>query len=176
MRLAVAVALLLMSAPAAEAAVLPAPIAPADSGKLQCYAPIAETKSCASLAGYQRRSDGKIYNPATVMISPSPLITMKSATVVTIKDGKVCGFITADDAATAEFLIAGKPADAPQTAKMRELLAKAQQHLFGREICTRYLPQTDGSLLASATLDGAPQPPDQKVIWVSPEDGYEVRP
>jgi len=55
-------------------------------------------------------------------------------------------------------------------------MQSAMKGFFGHEICSTYVP-ADGSLLAKVTVDGASQPTmDQRVIWVSPTDGYKVGP
>ena len=47
---------------------------------------------------------------------------------------------------------------------------------LGTEGCTHYTPQGDG-WLAEVSIDGQPRPEfNQTVVWVSPADGYTVRP
>lgn len=110
---------------------LPAPIGPASEGKLQCYAPNRVTKSCQSLAAYQSGPGGSISNPATVLISAAPPITMSIVTPVTIKAERVCGFVRPEDIAAAEFAVGGMPATASQTALLRQRMAAAQKAFFG---------------------------------------------
>src|ERR1700720_1128659 len=63
-----------------------------------------------------------------------------------------------------------------QTATLRQQMQSAMKGFFGPEICSTYVP-ADGLLLAKVTVDGASQPTmEQKVIWVSPTDGYKVSP
>ena len=167
----------LRSVPAScDGAPLPSPIAPASDGRLQCYAPNPATKSGQSLAEYQSRPDGTIMNPATVLISVAPPITMRTVTPVTIKAGQVCGYIRPEGIEAAEFAIGGNPATEGQTALFKDKIAASQKCLFGHEICTAYV--TDGdALVAKASVDGVAQPAmDQKVIWVSPGDGFKVQP
>jgi len=176
MRLCGFVAINCAIASAAVAAPLPSPIALASDGKLQCYAPNLATKSCQSLAAYEFGPDGGIINPATVLISVTPAITMRVTAPVTIKADSVCGFIRPEDLQAAAFTIAGASATATQAAALKQTIVAAQKGLFGHEICTAYLPQGD-ALIAKASVDGVAQPAmDQKVLWVSPGDGFKVQP
>ncbi len=59
---------------------------------------------------------------------------------------------------------------------LRQQVETSMQKFFGHEICTAYVADGD-HLIAKASVDGAPQPAmDQKVIWVSPTDGFKVQP
>jgi hypothetical protein len=158
----------------AEAAPLPAPIAKASDGSLQCYSPNVQTKSCRSLSTYQRRADGTLVNPATVLISNSPAITMTAATTVQIKNGQVCGALRADDIAAARFQISGGTAGPELNAKLRRVVASSMKGVIGKEICTAYI-SVAGVLTAKASVDGA-HAVSEPVIWVSPSDGYKVQP
>jgi hypothetical protein len=161
---------------AAVAAPLPPPITPASDGKLQCYAPNVAAKSCQSLAAYEATPDGRIVNPATVLISAAPLITMRTVTPVTIKANQVCGYVQPEDIEAAEFVVGDGPATSAQAAKLRQKMLAAQKGVFGREICTAYVTEGD-ALIAKASVDGVSEPAmDQRVMWVSPSDGFAVRP
>lgn len=107
------------------------------------------------------------------MLNPSPLIVMRDQIPVVVRDGAVCGPLT--DLEGAVFTIDGQPAD-PQTAEMLRGQLSAAFAQLGTEVCTHYTPQGEG-WLAEAVIDGRPRPDlNQPVIWVSPTDGYSVRP
>jgi len=160
----------------ALAAALGPPLAAAADGQIQCYAPDAARMTCQSLAAYKARPDGGIDNTALVLISQDPPMTMRTVSQVEIKAGQVCGAIRPEDIAAATFTISEAPADEAQTVRLRETMQAAMSGLFGREICTAYIP--DGpAAIAKATVNGAEAPTmDQKVIWVSPTAGYRVAP
>jgi hypothetical protein len=169
-------AAVLLAATSAHAAKLAPPIAQAASGAMQCYAPNTTRKTCASLAGYTLNADGGIDNLAIVLISNSPVVVMRTTAPVVIKDGRVCGPIRAEDLQASTFVIEGQPADEATTAQARQQVMGAMKAMVGKEVCTAYIP--DGAeFAAKATLDGVAQPAmDQRVIWVSPSDGYTVAP
>jgi hypothetical protein len=160
----------------ATAASLDPPLAPAAAGQLQCYAPDLARKTCRSLATYAIGANGEIRNRAEVLISDEHPITMTTTTVVTIRNGTVCGVIAAADIAAATFNIGDAPADDAQAAQLRSTINSAFQKLFGRQVCTAYV-QNGATLIAEATIDGVRDPTlDQTVVWVAPSDGFRVAP
>ena len=167
----------LIFAAAAQAAPMGPPLTPAADGRMQCYAPDTARKTCQSMAVYRRGEKGGIDNIAIVLISRSPAITMRTVSSVELKNGQVCGLVQLDDLQKAVFTIDGQPADADQTAQLRQQLAAAMKDVVGKEVCTAYIPAGAG-FTAKATIAGVAQSSDsdQTVIWVSPADGYKVAP
>lgn len=160
---------------AAVASGYPDPLAPAAAGKVQCYVPT-DRKTCASLASYAAAPDGTFATSAIVMLSKDPVVIMQTTTEVRIRDGAVCGTILKSDITGGGLTLSGEavPAD-----KAAPFLAKIAEHLapiIGHKICTVFVPDGDG-FIAKASMDGVAQPDqDQRVIWVSPSDGYRVAP
>ena len=155
---------------------LPDPIAPAARGELQCYSPDRSNKTCNSLASYKREPDGTIDNMALVLISKNPLITMETVSPVAVKSGQVCGKIRERDIDQAKFTNGHDALDASQVERLRQQLRVAFRDMFNHEICTRYSAEGD-VLVAKVTKDGVPMPTaEQRVIWVSPKEGYRVSP
>lgn len=167
--------LLLGLAGAAHGQALPGPLAPAASGKLQCYEPNRAKKTCQSLASYQLGPKGEILNGATVLISPAPLTTMTATSTVEIIAGQVCGAMREADVAAASFVVSGKPATPEETAALRARVTEAERPMFDRRICTAYDPEGE-ALLATATIEGLAEPLRMHVIWVAPSDGFTVSP
>jgi hypothetical protein len=101
---------------------------------------------------------------------------MATKSTVVVRAGRVCGAVRAEELAAADFTIGGAPATAEQTAALRGQVSAAVKGIVGREICTAYVP--DGKVLAAkVSIDGVSQPNmDQRVIWVSPNEGYSVAP
>jgi hypothetical protein len=162
--------------PAPGKSVLGPPLTQAQTGRLQCYEPNTETRHCQSLAGYVAGTGGRIDNPASVLLSKQPLIVMQTTTPVTIERGQVCGPVRAEDVSAASFTVDGLPAPADVTASLRSATLAAMQGVIGKTICTAYVPEGN-AFVAQATVDGVRRPEsDQKVIWVSPSDGYSVGP
>jgi hypothetical protein len=151
------------------------PVAPARQGLVQCYAPDPARKTCRSIGGYSFQPDGAILNSASVLISPSPLIVMRTVAPVQIKTGAICGRISQTDVDQASFTYEGKPLEGDGAARLRGAIGGAMSPLLGHEICTAFV--ADGDVLSGqVSLDGVRKADmDQKVLWVSPSD-YEVAP
>ncbi|HVZ29912.1 MAG TPA: hypothetical protein VG839_05930 [Asticcacaulis sp.] len=165
----------LLAAADALPAAYPDPLGPAATGQAQCYVPDTARKTCISMAYYKARGDGTFDNTAVVMLSKSPVVIMQTVTPATVADGAVCGKIEADQIAAATLTVNGQALSPADAAPMLAKLSAAMKGVYGKQICTRYVSE-GGQLTAKTTMDGAPQPDDQKVIWVSPGDGYHVAP
>ena len=173
MRFWILMAALCAAAPAAHAVDL-GPLAPAGEGKVQCYSPNTAARSCQSIGAYQVDAKGVIQNDAVVMVTSSPLLIMTTRSAVTIKAGGDCGVLRPAHIASATFTVEGRPADAAQTARLRAAMLGSMKPMLGHEICVYYRPQGEG-VLATSTVDGRPEPEmDQRVMWVSPSDGWRV--
>jgi hypothetical protein len=152
------------------------PISQAASWQLQCYAPNRDKKTCQSLAGYAKGEGGEIENTAMVMVSASPLVVMETVSPVTVRADQVCGAVRTRDIETADFTVDGLAAAPRQATNLRKRMLTAMRRFLGKKICTSYTPEGE-SLLATASVDGVPDPSlSQRVVWVSPADGYTVGP
>jgi hypothetical protein len=154
----------------------PSPIARAEKGDVQCYQPDKARKTCQSIASYKTMPDGKIQNTAIVLVGLKPVVVMRTATLVSIKNGQVCGPIKQADIDRATYTVDGAPATPRQVEVLHQQMTDSMATLLNADICTAYPPSGDG-LTARETVDGVAQPRlDQHVIWVSPADGYKVAP
>ncbi len=155
------------------------PLAPAASGQVQCYAPT-DHKTCASMSGYTALGDGIYNNVVTVLLAKQPVFVMQTTTPVAIKSGAVCGAITRQSIAAAALNVNGQAMPADKAAPVLQRIAVSLGSVIDHEICTSYVPDSAGpgtGFVAQASMDGKRQPDqDQKVIWVSPSDGYTVAP
>ena len=144
------------------------PIGPALEGQRQCYGPDTERRTCRALAGYTREPDGRLLNQAEVLIAREPPVIMHSVSEVVVRDGAICG--RGGGVETATFTLLGRTLDEETTGNIRRVLTAEDRG----ETCTRYLDRGE-TLWADPVVDGEPVPGD-RVIWVSPEDGYVVGP
>ena len=161
------------SAPAARA-LLPAPIAEASTGQIQCYGPNVEQRTCQGLETYTKGANGEIEDSEQILIGVSPTVVMHTVFPVTIKAGQLCEGMARQEFETADFTIDGAPAGADVTARLhRTVLAEMRGYLDHQE-CSAFISQ-GGSSWATTTLGGAkPRTASMKVMWVSPADGYTV--
>jgi len=165
----------LMALAATGTQAYPDPLTPAASGQVQCYAPT-DHKTCASIATYVANGDGSFANGAQILLNKQPVVVLQTSTPVTIKAGAVCGTITQDNIAKAGLTVNGQTLPADKAGPVLVQIAGALGSVINHEICTTYMPDGTG-FIAKAVMDGKPQPnQDQKLIWVSPSDGYTVAP
>jgi hypothetical protein len=173
--LAPAVALALAATLPAAAAELASPIAPAASGELQCTGPDTVKKTCQSITAYKVNTKGPVESTATVLVSQSPVVVMTTVTKVVIRGNQVCTQMRPTDIGNATYSVDGKPASEGQANTFRSVMQAAMLTSFGKAVCTAYVAGPDG-LSTQVTIEGMPQPGSQRVIWVSPADGYKVAP
>jgi hypothetical protein len=152
------------------------PLGPAAEGKVQCFQPNEAARTCQSIGAYRFGPNGEIENIATMMILTGPVVIMTTRAPAHIKGDRDCGTLRPEHIDRSTFSFDGKPANAAQTAALRAQMKASLAATFGHEACSAYMPN-GSALLATSTLDGAPRPAlDQKMIWVSPSDGYRVAP
>jgi hypothetical protein len=152
------------------------PLAPARAGKGQCYVPDTTRKTCQSIGWYSWQADGRISNRAELLVPSTPPLVVTVTSPVFVRGEAVCGPLRAEDIAAATVTVDGKPVPEEAAGQVRQLMIQAMQPFTGKVICTTYI--ADGEFLrAEATIDGAPRPDlTQRVLWVSPSDGYRVAP
>lgn len=150
------------------------PLAPAREGKVQCVSPNREKKTCLAIARYELGAGGAYKSAVTVMVNPAPLITMETRTAGTVEGGATCNTIIAADYDAAVFTMDGKPMDENMAAAIHPQVSAAIAPMAGKKGCSR--EHAEGDLLVSeVTLDGVAHPEmTQKLIWVSPSDGYTL--
>lgn len=150
------------------------PLAAAKAGKVQCANPNVEKKTCMGLTRYTVKPDGSFDTITTLMVAPQPVVTMEVKSSGTVKDGALCAPVRSADFEAATFQMDGKPADPAIASAIRTQVVASIAPLAGKMGCTHETP--DGAVLkAEITLDGVARPDmTQRVLWVSPEDGYQL--
>ena len=153
----------------------PAFLAPAASGQVQCYVP-SDHKTCVSTSVYTANSDGTFTDTSAVLLSKQPAVVLQISTPTAIKSGAVCAALRQQDVIAASISVNGQVIPPEKSGPILQKIAGSLSPIIGHEICTTFVP-ADGGFVAKASMDGKPQPAqDQKVIWVSPSDGYTVAP
>ena len=168
--------LVLALASAAPALAAGDPLAEARRGLFQCYVQDAARKTCRAIAHYEFSADGRIRNPALVLVSLQPVTIMAVTSQVEVKADAVCGIARAEDIDSASIAAAGQQLSPDQTRAIKTQIKAAMAARIGKEICTTYLPEGD-HYAAQVTVDGTPAPElSAQIYWVGPNDGYTVAP
>jgi hypothetical protein len=164
--------LTLLAPPPPQAA--PDPLAPARAGKIQCISPNREKKTCLAIATYKPGPDGSFESTVQVLVNPSPAIVMETHAKGAVEGGATCNIIRAEDYAAASFTMNGTPMDEAIASSIRPQVAAAIAPMAGKKGCSRERPEGD-MVISEVTLDGvAHAEMTQKLIWVSPSDGYTL--
>jgi hypothetical protein len=166
---------LVLAVAATQSAAAESPLTPAASGELQCTGPDTAKKTCQSITSYKFSPNGPIQSTATVLVSQSPVVIMTSITKVAVRGDAVCAPMRPQDIGNATYTVDGKPATEGQANTFRSVMQAAMLPAFGKEVCTEYVAGPDG-LSTQGMINGMPQPGSQRVIWVTPTDGYKVAP
>ncbi|RYY35729.1 MAG: hypothetical protein EOP59_15170 [Sphingomonadales bacterium] len=147
------------------------PLAQARAGKVQCVTPNDANKTCMGVTTYKVNADGSFETETTLMIAPSPLITMTVKAPGNVQGNALCGPVDKADFAAATILMDGQPANDAMAAAVRAQLSGAIAPMDGKMSCGT--EAADGTV--TVTLDGVARPDmTLKTKWVSPSDGYKV--
>ncbi|MES2989231.1 MAG: hypothetical protein V4808_15120 [Pseudomonadota bacterium] len=147
------------------------PLAPARAGKIQCVTPNEATKTCMGLSTYKINADGSFETSTTLLIAPTPLITMTVKSPGTVKDGALCGPVRKADFEAAAIEQDGQPANEAMAGAVRSQVAGAIAAMDGKMGCGT--EAADGTV--TVTLDGVARPDmTQKTKWVDPSEGYKL--
>jgi len=151
------------------------PLAPAQSGMVQCYEPDAASRTCQSMAAYRRGRDGAWTNVATILADPNLALTIELEMPVAVRDGAVCGTIRREQVLGAKLSMLDRAIPADRALPVLAQFADAMAGVIDHEVCTRYVPAA-GGLVARAKISGISAPiPEQRVIWVRSDAGYRVQ-
>lgn len=155
---------------------LPEPIAPAALGKAQCYSPDLARKVCRSINTYALRPDGQIANTATVVIEKSPAVLITTVSISTVVNRRVCTVVKKGDLLAATFTVNGDAPAEDQTAQLRVAILSGWAGLIDHAVCVSFVADGSG-FVAHTAFDGLPRPNlDQRMMWVTPKDGWKVAP
>jgi hypothetical protein len=168
------ISLLLAAALQAAAPAVADPLAPARIGDLQCYGADTVRRTCRAMAGYTFGTGGQILSQAEVVLQPSPLVTMKTVSPVTIRNGAVCGPLSGVD--KAQISVRGRRLPEEDAAPIRAQLQQSMASMLGKEVCTTYRRSGDW-WIAEVTMGGvAQQEMNDTLLWVPASAGYTVQP
>jgi len=156
---------------------MPDPLAPAWLGRIQCYSPNVVRKTCRATATYRKAGNGTIVNQAQIFIAPHPNMVWNIESPVRVEGAAVCGALRKEDIDSSTYTIEmiAEDNDEQLSRPLMDKANAAMEPMIGHDICTRYEPQ-GSSMLARIFVDGVARSElDQSVIWIAPEDHYQVQ-
>jgi hypothetical protein len=126
------------------------------------------------MGGYTFGAGGQILNQAEVVLQASPVVTMRTVSPVTVRDGAVCGPLSGID--KAQISVRGRRMAEEDAAPVRAQVAASMANVLGKEVCTTYRRSGDW-WIAEVTMDGVAQREmNDTLIWVPASAGYTVQP
>jgi len=147
------------------------PLAHARAGMVQCVMPNDAAKTCMGLTTYKINADGSFETTTTLLIAPTPLITLTVTSPGTVKDGALCGPVRKADFEAGTILMDGQAANEAMASAVRSQIVGALAPMDGKMGCGT--EAADGTV--TVTLDGVAHPEmTQKTKWVNASDGYKV--
>jgi hypothetical protein len=160
--------LLLAGAPVQEAD----PLAPARQGKIRCVQPDTRARTCATMVRYSVRDDGRFDAVVTGVVASEPLILLEYRSAGQVEDGAVCAVVRPIEFSAGRLSKDGAPLSPAVESNVRSRLMLALQPLAGHKRCFRDKTDAEG-VLSDVMIDGSVRGEmRQRVLWVSPEDGY----
>jgi hypothetical protein len=154
------------------------PLAPAWSGRIQCYSPNVVRKTCRAIASYRKAENGTVVNQAQILVAPHPNTVWNIESPVRVEGGAVCGVLRQEDVDSSTYTteMLGEDNNGQLSDPIMEKANAAMEPMIGHDICTRYEPQGSG-MLARVFVDGVARVEwNQSVIWIAPEDRYQLQP
>jgi len=150
------------------------PLVLAEEGKLQCYRPDVQKKTCQAIAAYRRTGPGTYDNTALIAVGADA--TLETHAPVAIKGSAVCGFVRGQDVIAGTLRVGGQVLDPEKAKPILERIAQAMAPMADKEICTTYQP-AGADFTAKISIGGSYRSDqDESVKWISPADGYTVTP
>jgi mannosyltransferase OCH1-like enzyme len=153
----------------------PTPLLPAKKDLVQCYQPDEVNKTCESIAEYRWLKGSTYANTATVLISATQAIAIKTISPVSVKNHAVCGYVSKSDLLNGRVQVSGRDLPTDKASQILAKFADAMASNLNREICTTYFREGT-SLIARGTIGGTDPFPEKRVVWIKRTDGYRVAP
>jgi hypothetical protein len=152
------------------------PLAPAKAGKLWCYEPNSENKTCSSFSRFEWDAAGTIWEEDEIALSANPLVSMKVRATTTLEGVSICQVIAEETFQKAVFMVDGKPATADEDMVYREQYGSRFASFYGKKFCVEISPY-ESIFITQVAIDGTPYPSaTSRLKWISPNEGYVLAP
>lgn len=152
------------------------PLAPAKEGKLWCYEPDSQNKTCHSFSRFEWDSSGTIWEEDEIAFSANPLVSMKIRATTTLEGIAICQVIAEETFQNAVFMVEGKPATTDEDMAYREQYGRRFASFYGKKFCVEISPY-ENIFITQVAIDGTPYPSaTSRLKWISSDEGYGLAP
>lgn len=153
---------------------LPDPVTPANDGKLLCIKPDAARKTCGDMLRFTPAADGRLAVHTIGTFDEKSRVYWEGTAPMEIRDGMVCDRSRAENLANHVFTIRPGGAPAFPASFYKDFMIASVRAMQLHEICMRFVPGADGITLEYVFDGMRSRLPDDRAIWVSPEEGFRV--
>jgi hypothetical protein len=152
------------------------PLTPARDGKIECFSPSSEHKTCVAITRYTWISNGDIIAESDFALNANPLISLKMTSEAFLEEGDLCGVLQQQSVDGMTFFKNGVLMNEDEAADFRGPMTSRFATIIGRRVCEDHAPY--GSLIVTQyTIDGSPKPElTSRLKWISPDEGYVLAP
>ena len=174
MRAAVALALCLIASIPARAE---SSWDPSKSGKVECFDPDFEKKTCSAMTTYTWLDDTNVIAHSSYYDRNAlPNVLMTGDWEATIRGDKNCTVVSKESFAKTEFQVDGKRVSEEQAATYLARIEGAYRPLYGRTLCADISP-VGKAYVVQISADGVPNPTATSYLaWIDPDAGYKLVP
>ena len=155
------------------------PMGPAEQGKIACFKPKVEAKTCWGILRYKKLDVLKYEVSARVRFRNTTDFEMRSTSAVTLKANRICSVLDKAELDGAHFFHLGDEVIKQDLDDLRAQVEDQFQNRFGKEYCDELTaPAADGMIKITTYVDGTAILPGsgmEAMKWISPDDGYKLR-
>ena len=155
------------------------PLAPAEQGKIACFKPKVEAKTCWGILRYKKLEGLKYEVSARVRFRDTTDFEMRSTSTVTLKANRICSVLDKAELDRAHFFHLGDEVIKQDLDDLRAQVEDQFQNRFGKEYCDELTaPAADGMIKITTYVDGTALLPGsgmETMKWISSDEGYKLR-
>jgi hypothetical protein len=154
-------------------------LAPAEQGKIACFKPNPDKKTCWVISVYKKLDDGKYQTSDRARFRNTSDYEIRSSSILTIKNGRLCGIVEKSDFDQARFFHLGDEVIKQDLEDLRAQVEEQFKEKFGKEYCSAFsAPTAEGLITVTNFVDGTEVPQGTSLttmIWITHDDGYKLR-
>ena len=152
------------------------PFGLAKSGKLECFAPDTDKKTCLDISHYTWQPDGTVLMEDEMAVSTHPLISMMVKSLGTVEGSSACVTVAGYSLKNVTFFKEGMPMSEEESVNYLQTANSKNAKLLGKKVCMDISPI--GSLfITQFTVDDTPLPAaTNRLKWIGADEGYVLAP
>ena len=152
------------------------PLELAEKGLLQCWHPNRVNRTCQAIISYRKTGLRTYDHTSVVLVSSYGPLTVETQAPVFVRDDAVCDTIRTEEIEAGTLREGGHILAPAEAAGILRQIAERVAPFEGQKTCTRYERSGD-DFIAKVWVSGKYKSElDMDVKWITPADGYSVKP